>query len=205
MKTNPKTVNSSKNTQYTEIETMSRLIENDKQWRIIFIKNGIRYDTEYIDYPKFQKAFAKRGLPKKPCQKKYQGFIIGVILVSKGEWFEEKHIDEEWAQGPYLQFVRDSFLLSVPISTKTGLQNGAPLGITDWYRCIQHNPLLFAKMQSWKIKHNSHLKRYHFIDEIKMRTLRAPWGYLVCAGIKNIENVANNIKLQDRQSGSESY
>ena len=166
--------------------------KKDKQWKMVLIKNGNKYDKDWMNVPILQKSCAKRGLSKEPFKNLHYNKICGIILISKGEFFDKQHEDIDWAHGSYLDFIEDSYLFPVPIPTTTGGQNGKQFTFYDWYRCIANNPLLIPKIKSWKIKYSQHLTELYWYNEIRIRVLHAPFGYMVCAGIKTCENRRHN-------------
>ena len=178
---------------------MSAKPQLPQQFKVIFLGNGQKYDSEYVQTDYVQQIFKKRGWSKQPFTDTCKSQILSLCLIQEGVWFDKSWSDIEWAFGPYMDIFGDSMQLKNPIYTAIGTQNVIPLKDELWAELIEQNPEIIIKIKSWKILYSANLIDFQHYSDIRLKVLRMPWGYLGGKTIKNMESRKSNNqwKIQD--------
>lgn len=160
------------------------------QYKILFIHNGSQDDKIYWSKKYVQSQMAKINF--KP-DGKLKSKIVAVVLVVAGTWFEAGHLQFQWALGSYLHVIAETFPLGTPIEFKKGSQNMSIVTDKLWNQIISSNRDVLVKINSWLILHSAHLQSYKKYSDIRIKTLRHPWGQMIFEGRKYVENCKSNM------------
>ena len=157
------------------------------QYKIIFIHSANKYCKDYANKKYFQDLFHRYNLSSTPYKNEDAGCIVGLGLINKGIWYDEKQENLDFAWGPYLLSYLEILALEKPMKF-SGEQNNSYLKNQEWQKLCEDNPTIVPQIKLWKTIYADHLKRFTKYSDIPVRTFNMPWAVMDSLSMKSVEN-----------------